>query len=224
MSQTTASTDSTGFQPHTGDHEDELEYAQSIRDFSVPQPVADHTGITELSAYNGMEHRGHTFVTSGTITDIRRALHHEHCHAGTDSDPQSGITQHAAIDRTVSALTDRFDNWFETTPDGYDRPTSDEAVDPETLYKRLMADDLLNWREQGRVPYAREAHRQIIVAALALLLQAIAPQQQADADAEREAATERLQYELAMRFSTTLSREDVLEVVNDVYDEADAVR
>ena len=219
MAQKTASTASTGFQPFCGDHEGELDYAKSIHNFSVPQPVADHTGIEDLSEYNGFEHRGHTFVTSSVITEVRRGLRHEHCHAGTDTDPQSDLTQHAAIERTVKTLADVFDSWFEGTPGGHHDPTSDEAVSPESLYKFLMTKDPLNLRQQDRVPYAREAHRQIIVSALALLLSAVDSHKIADEAAQKEAAKERLRHGLRIHYSTDLSREEAIDVVNEAYDE-----
>lgn len=212
------------FDPFTGSHETDTEYGQSVEDFSVPDPVAEVTGISDLSEYNGFEHRGEQFMASVVISNIRQALYFEHSHSGGSPTPQTPITPHAAIDRTVSQLSSLFDSWFEADPDDFDRETSGHSADADQLYSALLLDDPLQLRSQSvNVPYAREAHRQIIVSAIAFLLATVAPHADADATTRQQSAEQTLRKAVAFDVADDLTREDAIEIVNETYDRLDTL-
>jgi hypothetical protein len=211
------------FTPYDGSHESDTEYSQSIEDFTVPEPVAELTGIGDLSEYNGFEHRGEQFMASVVVSNVRQALYFEHSHSGDDPTPQAAITPHAAIDRTVSQLSSLFESWFEADPDGFDRETSGHSADADQLYSALLLDDPLQLRSQSvDVPYAREAHRQIIVSAISFLLATVTPHADADATTRQQSAEHALRKAIAFDVADDLSREDAIEIVNATYDQLES--
>lgn len=210
------------FVPYSGSHESDTEYSQSVENFSVPDPVADVTGVADLSEHNGFEHRGEQFMASVVVSNIRGSLYYEHSHSGDDARPQTTITPHAAIDRTVSQLSSLFESWFETDPDDFDAETSGHAANADQLYSALLLDDPLNLRSRETdVPYAREAHRQIIVSAVSLLLATVKPHADADETTRQQSAEQALRETLAFDVASNLSREDALAVVEETYDRLD---
>ena len=210
------------FDPFEGSHETDTEYERSVEDFSVPDPVAEVTGIDDLSEHNGFEHRGEQFMASVVVANIRHALYFEHSHSGDEPTPQTPITPHAAIDRTVSQLSRLFDSWFEADPDDFDAETSGHSADADQLYSALLLDDPLNLRSQSvDVPYAREAHRQIIVSAVSLLLATVRPHAAADATTRQQSAQQALRETLAFDVVDDLSREEAVALVEETYDRLD---
>jgi len=209
------------FDPYTGSHESDIEYEQSVEDFSVPDPVADVTGVSDLSEHNGFEHRGEQFMASVVVSNIRHALYFEHSHTGDDPTPQTTISPHAAIDRTVSQLSTMFESWFEADPD-VDAETSDHFANADQLYSALLLDDPLNLRSQPTdIPYAREAHRQIIVSAVSLLLATVQPHADADTTTRQQSAEKALRETLAFDVADHLPREDAIALVEETYDRLD---
>lgn len=132
------------------------------------------------------------------------------------------VTPHAAIDRTVSQLSRLFDSWFEADPDDFDAETSGHSADADQLYSALLLDDPLNLRSQSvDVPYAREAHRQIIVSAVSLLLATVKPHAAADATTRQQSAQQALRETLAFDVVDDLSREEAVALVEETYDRLD---
>ncbi|TKX60713.1 hypothetical protein EXE48_12130 [Halorubrum sp. ASP1] len=211
------------FTPHNGSHESETEYSQSIEDFTVPEPVAELTGIDDLSEYNGFEHRGEVFMASVVVSDVRHALFFEHSHAGEEPDPQTPITPHAAIDRTLSQLASTFDSWFEADPTGYGKTTSGHSASQDEIYSNLYIHDALCLRETSSdVYYCREAHREIVVSAIAFLLSSVHKHANADHVAQKQATRKELRKVVVERVSDDLARDEALQLVNDAYDQLDS--
>lgn len=205
------------FEPYTGSHDSDYEYG-SIDDFSVPEPVAEQTGIEDLSEYNGFEHRGETILASEVVSSLAHGLYFEHSHHGDEPAPQTHITLHSAVDRVVSRLEKRFSPWFTMNPDGYDEETSGEWVSPDAIYSTLVHDDPLEWGGgMADVAYAAEAHRQIVVSVVALLLAKVDPQRDSDVEAQTRKAKRHLQITTAEQLDH-LSREEAVRVVNETYD------
>lgn len=217
------STSSEAYQPHTGDHESDVEYGRSVEDTTVPEPVAVKTGIGDLSEFNGFSHRGEEFVASEVITTLRTGLYHEHSHHGDLPQPQTHITLHAAVDRVVTRLGKRFDVWCQPNPDGHEAETSDRFASPDDLYAALAIDDPLEFGSVEReVAYAKEAHREIINSAVAMLLAEVTEHQEADERVQTQRAKQELLRTIVSDVSGQLTREEAHEAVDETFDRMEA--
>lgn len=217
------STSSEAYQPHTGDHESDVEYGRSVEDTSVPEPVAMETGISNLSEYNGFSHRGESFMASEVITTLRTGLYHEHSHHGDLPQPQTHITVHAAVDRVLTRLEKRFDVWCRPNPDVSGGETSGHFASTDDLYGALAMDDPLEFGSVEReIAYAKEAHREIINSAIAMLLAEVTEHQEADERVETARAKQELLRTIVSDVSGQLTREEAHEAVDETFDRMEA--
>ncbi|THE65833.1 hypothetical protein D8Y22_05465 [Salinadaptatus halalkaliphilus] len=202
-------------------HESDVEHARSfsVDDLEVPEPVAETMGVDDLAAFDGFEHRGITVEITDVVKSARHALYNEHVAQGEEAAPQTSITLHDAADRLASFLGSRFDTWMTTQPE-IALETSSEALDESDVWGYLWGDDPLGLRDGG-INYHADIHRDLIVSALAVVFSHAVPQEEADMDVRREDAQRELKMVVAGEAHGALSREEVHEVVDQMYDQMD---
>lgn len=204
------------YDPCTGSHDRTVDPAVVSDNVVVPKPVAAATNIKTLTEFSEFTCRGSSTTIRPDISSISRELETQHRIAGSDGSP-SALPYELVISQAVATIAARYPRWFISAPTG----GCDETLDQSQISAWLIDIDPLGWQETDHaVPYQVAAHRQIAVSVLAAVYGKAWQLRAKDRRALHEQASDHLEDALVKSVSS-LSRKDVHELVDSIYDRAD---
>lgn len=198
----------------SGDVESVHGYSDAGRDLSVPAPVADTTGLTDLTATDCFEHRGHEFDPQLAVRRVENQLFSRYAPHSTVADDRKALIEVVGV--ALDTLAELYPEWFEETEAFAEQSWTPQFIDEDDVLFRL-SELLGDGQVTTAVPFNAGVHRCLTTAVIASVLTQAGEHREADTEGEQAAARVALQKATAAS-ADSLSEAEAVAAVRAVYD------
>jgi hypothetical protein len=199
----------------SGDVESVHEYSDAGRDLSVPEPVAERTGLSDLTATHCFDHRGHDFDPRSAVRRVENQIFYRYAPHSSSPDETKALIEVVGV--ALDTLTELYPAWFTRTEAFAAHSWTEEFIDEDAVIFGLPA---LLGEDVGlttAVPFNAGVHRRLTTAVIALVLAQAGDHREADTDAQTAAARVDLQ-QAVVAAAGDLSEDKAVAAVREVYD------